>query len=129
MLNSGILNSHLLSLLAKVRHTNTIAIVDCGFPNWPGVEVVDISLTRGIPTVLEAFDLIRPVFTVGKIWQAEEFLQCNSEETVNRFAESLKGLSFSREPHAEFKGRVPGVIGLIRTGDPTPYANLIFESA
>ena len=128
MLNSGIINPQLLNLLARVRHTNSLAILDCGFPNWPGVEVIDISLTRGVPTVLQVFDLIRPVFKVGKIWQAEEFLQRNSEETIDEFAKAVDGLKFTREPHAEFKGRIPSVIGLIRTGDATPYSNLIFES-
>ena len=38
----GILNPALNSLLARVRHTNTLVIVDRGFPLWPGIETVDI---------------------------------------------------------------------------------------
>ena len=33
-----------------------------------------------------------------------------------------------REPHDDFKKRVPHAIGLIRTGDPTAYGNIILES-
>ena len=44
MLKRGILNPSILSLLARVRHTNTLVIADRGFPYWPEIETVDISL-------------------------------------------------------------------------------------
>lgn len=128
MLQSGILNPHVLDLIARVRHTNTLVIADWAFPFWPDIETVDISLTRGIPTVLDVLDLLTPVFKIGRIWQAEEFLATNPQETVNRFAASFGKIPLTREPHVAFKTRVPRAIGLIRTGDPTAYGNLILES-
>ena len=128
MLQTAILNPHLLELLARVRHTNTLVIADWAFPFWPEIETVDISLTRGIPTVLDVLDLLTPIFKIGRIWQADEFVASNGGETVGRFAKSFGQIPFTREPHAEFKKRVPRAIGLIRTGDPTAYGNLILES-
>jgi D-ribose pyranase len=128
MLQTGILNPHVLQLIARIRHTNTLVIADWAFPYWPEIETVDISLSRGIPTVLDVLDLLTPVFKIGRIWQAEEFLGTNPQETVNRFAQSFGKIPLTREPHVEFKKRVPGAIGLIRTGDPTAYGNLILES-
>jgi D-ribose pyranase len=66
MLKSGILNPHILDLIARVRHTNTLVIADWAFPFWPEIETVDISLTHGIPTVLDVLDLLTPVFKIGK---------------------------------------------------------------
>lgn len=129
MLQTGILNPNVLSLLARIRHTNTLVIADWAFPFWPEIETVDISLTRGIPTVLDVLDLITPNFKIGRIWQAEEFLNTNPQETVNAFARSFGKIPLTREPHIDFKKRVPKAIGLIRTGDPTAYGNLILESA
>lgn len=128
MLQSGILNPHVLQLIARIRHTNTLVIADWAFPFWPQIETVDISLTRGIPNVLDVLDLLTPVFKIGRIWQADEFLATNPQETVNRFAKSFGKIPLTREPHVEFKKRVPQAIGLIRTGDPTPYGNIILES-
>ena len=51
MITSGIVNPQLLSLLSRVRHTNSLGIADGGFPSWPGLETVDLSLVRGLPTV------------------------------------------------------------------------------
>ena len=53
MINSGILNPQILSLLARVRHTNALVIADRGFPFWPQIETVDISLVDDVPTVLQ----------------------------------------------------------------------------
>ena len=129
MLKTAILNPHLLDLLARVRHTNTLVIADWAFPFWPEIETVDISLTHGIPTVLDVLDLLTPVFKIGRIWQADEFVATNTPEAVARFANSFGEILLTREAHLDFKKRVPHAIGLIRTGDPTPYGNLILESA
>ena len=129
MLKTGILNPQLLDLLARIRHTNTLVIADRGFPYWPQIETVDLSLVDDVPTVLQALAAIRGNFVIGKAWMAKEFLRANSKKTQIQFAFALKGVPTKFEPHVDFKKRIPHAIGLIRTGDTTPYANLILESA
>ena len=128
MLQTGILNPQLLSLLARVRHTNALVIADRGFPFWPGLETVDISLVDGVPTVLQVLAAVRQNFIVAEAYMAAEFLRVNSPGTRRAFAAELKGTRLTHEPHTEFKRRVPGAIGLIRTGDTVQYANLIVIS-
>jgi D-ribose pyranase len=129
MLKTGILNPRLNDLLGRVRHTNTLVIADRGFPFWPQIETVDISLVDDVPTVLQVLQAIRANFVVGRAWMAKEFLQNNSKAAQNDFASALRGISLTYEKHVEFKKRVPQAIGLIRTGDATQYANVILESA
>jgi D-ribose pyranase len=129
MLKTGILNPQLNSLLSRVRHTNTLVIADRGFPFWPTIETVDISLVDDVPTVLQVLAAVRANFVVGKAWMAREFLQHNNVKTRNLFANALRGIPVKHEPHVAFKKRVPSAIGLVRTGDTTQYANLILESA
>ena len=129
MLKTGILNPHVLDLLARVRHTNTLVIADRGFPFWPQIETVDLSLVDNVPTVLQVLAAIRQNFNAGKAWMAKEFLRENVKTVQNRFALVLKGVALEFEPHGEFKQRIPHAIGLIRTGDTTQYANVILESA
>ncbi|OYV04967.1 MAG: transport protein RbsD/FucU [Verrucomicrobiales bacterium VVV1] len=131
MIQTGILNPDLLSLLARIRHTNTLVIADWAFPYWPEVETVDISLTKGFPTVLQVLEALKPNFKIGKIWQAEQFVTCNTPETVAQFDQSfgeIPNVVVERLLHDNFKKLVPGAIGLIRTGDPTAYGNIILES-
>lgn len=129
MLKTGILNPHILSLLARVRHTNTLVIADRGFPFWPQIETVDISLVDDVPRVLDVLKALRGNFVVGHAWMAEEFKAANPARTRNRFMAALEGIPLTFEPHIEFRKRVPSAIGLIRTGDTTQYSNLILESA
>ena len=128
MLNTKILNPHLLSLLARIRHTNSLVIADRGFPFWPQIETVDISLMNDVPSVLEVIAALRPEFHAVAAFMAKEFLENNTPAIRAQFAEALSGISITHEPHVEFKKRVPGAIGLIRTGDSIQYANLILVS-
>ena len=129
MNKTGILNPAINSLLSRVRHTNTLVIADRGFPFWPMIETVDISLVDDVPTVLAVLRAIRPNFQIGRVWMAREFLEHNPEKTRAAFRTALSGIRLSHEPHLKFKKRVPLAIGLIRTGDTTPYANIVLESA
>lgn len=128
MLNTRILNPSLLSLLARIRHTNALVISDRGFPFWPQIETVDISLMNDIPTVLQVLAALRQDFHAAQAFMAQEFLEQNSPETRARFAQGLEGIPTLHEPHSEFKKRVPAAIGLIRTGDTVQYANMILIS-
>jgi D-ribose pyranase len=128
MLVRGILNPQLLSLLARVRHTNAVVIADRGFPSWPGIETVDLSLVDGVPTVLQVLAAIRGNFVVAEAYMAAEFLAANPAKTRRAFARGLTGTRLVHEPHVEFKRRVPHAVGLIRTGDTVPYANMILVS-
>lgn len=125
MLKSGLLNPHVLSLLARVRHTNTLVIADRGFPFWPQIETVDLSLVDDIPTVLQVLEAVRANFVVGRAFMSAEAAQAQ----IERVRTLLDEVPVTLEPHAGFKRRVPDAIGLIRTGDTTPYANVILESA
>jgi D-ribose pyranase len=131
MIQHGILNPHLLSLFARVRHTNTVVIADWAFPNFPGLEIIDLSLIKGLPTVLDILSAIQPTFKVGQIWQAEQFLTTNPRETIATFDaafSSFQGAAITRLEHNDFKKLVPHAIGLIRTGDSTAYGNVILQS-
>ena len=129
MIKKGILNPQILSLLARVRHTNTLVIADRGFPFWPQVETVDISLVDNIPSVLQVFEAIKTNFMIGQIYMAAEFKAENTPEVQQAFANARGEIQITFEPHDDFKSRVPRAIGLIRTGDTIQYANMILVSA
>jgi D-ribose pyranase len=128
MLINGILNPHINSLLARVRHTNMLVIADRGFPFWPMIETVDISLVDEVPTVLQVFKAISQNFTIQEIIMAKEFLEVNPLDVREAFAEATAAHVVTYEPHVELKSRVPCAIGLIRTGDTIQYANMILIS-
>ncbi len=128
MINNGILNPQILSLLARVRHTNVLVIADRGFPFWPQIETVDISLVDDVPTVLQVLAAVRLNHGFIQAYMAREFLKNNTPAVREKFARGLRGIPTRFEPHVELKKRVPGTIGLIRTGDTIHFANVILVS-
>src|ERR1700712_4261059 len=129
MIKSGLLNPALFQLLARIRHTNSLVIADRGFPFWPQIETVDISLIDDVPTVLQVLDAIRENFVIGRGYAAAEFKTHNDKSIQSALTARFKKIPLIFEPHVEFKKRVPDSIGLIRTGGSIPYSNLIIESA
>ncbi len=128
MIARGILNPNLLSLLARVRHTNTLVIADRGFPFWPGLETIDLSLVDGVPTVLQVLSAFRQNHVFVQAFMAEEFSKVNTTATRDSLTAACAGMTITYEPHDSLKQRIPSAIGLIRTGDTAQYANMILVS-
>ncbi|MSU21957.1 MAG: D-ribose pyranase [Pedosphaera sp.] len=128
MIIQGIINPHVSSLVCRVRHTNALVIADAAFPFWPQIETVDISLMKGVPTIIQVLDALLPNWKCGEIVMAEEFKKHNDRKHQEAFKRACRGVKMSFEPHIEFKQRVPNAIGLIRTGDTTAYGNMILIS-
>ena len=130
MLKTGILNPAILSLIARVRHTNMLVIADRGFPYWPQIETIDISLVDGLPTVNQVLEALLPAVDLGKAYMAEQFKEINPASVVEERRKLLGNIELNFEDHeAAFKKRIPSAIGLIRTGDTTHYSNIILVSA
>lgn len=130
MIETRILNPHLLALLARVRHTNRLVIADAMFPSWPGMVEVDLALVAGVPTVPQVLAAISATWKPGVVWMASEFHDHNAAAVLREFKSALgpaaSALQF--EPHTELKARVPGATGLVRTGEMRIYTNVVLES-
>ena len=86
MINTGILNPQILSLLARVRHTNALVIADRGFPFWPQIETVDISLVDDVPTVLQVLAAVRANHNFTQAYLARGFRPHSSRTWNSRSA-------------------------------------------
>jgi D-ribose pyranase len=71
---------------------------------------------------------VRANHNFTQAYLAREFQKNNNTAVCGKFAKGLQGVPTAFEPHVEFKKRVPGAIGLIRTGDTVQYANMILIS-
>ncbi len=129
MLRTGILNPQVNHLISRFRHTNLLVIADRGFPYWPEVETVDLSLVDDMPRVLDVFQAVNDACVIGRVYMAEEFPRENNADVREAFGQAFAYIPVAHEPHTLLKKRVPRAIGLIRTGDTIQYANMILESA
>jgi D-ribose pyranase len=128
MLKSGIINGQLASVLAKFRHVNTLAIVDGPFPSYPNVELVDLALIKGFPTIPDVLDAILPYLDLTGIYLANEFSEKVDLNTVNKYKKHFESIPTILIPHEEFKIKVGQALAIIHTGDAVPYSSVILKS-
>lgn len=128
MLVDGILNPQLAQLLARFRHANSIAILDAPFPSYPEVETVELILVRGVPTIPQVLDALLPRLQVTDLVMAEEFTSHVDAQTQADYRAHHLDLPIEWVPHAEFKQMVGQCLGIVHTGDPVPYSNVILRS-
>lgn len=129
MIINGILNPAINELLCRVRHTNTLIISDRGFPTFPGVHVIDISLIADIPRVTDVLHAVRANFRSEVATMAEEFVGAHPADVEARYHQALEGMIIKRIPHITLKEEALKTVGIIRTGDTTRFGNVMLESA
>ena len=128
MLKNGIINGQLASVIARFRHVNTLAIVDGPFPSYPGVELVDLALIKGFPSIPDVLDAILPLMDLTGMYMANEFSEKVDALTVEKYKKHLGGVPTILIPHEEFKIEVGQALAIIHTGDAVPYSSVILKS-
>lgn len=124
---NGILNSEISKVLSYMGHTDEICICDCGLPIPKDVKRIDLSLELGKPSFMEVLKSIVKDIKIEKIILATEIETFNNE-ILNQVKDLLKDISLEFVSHSEFKQRTQSSKCVIRTGEATPYANIILVS-
>jgi D-ribose pyranase len=117
----------LASLLARFRHANAIAVLDAPFPSYPDIETVDLIVRRGLPTIPDLVDLILAEHEVSSVVMAEEFRLHVDGATQQDYLSHLRDLPIEWIEHVKFKEEVGRCLGIVHTGDPVPYSNVILR--
>lgn len=127
MKKHGVLNSEIASVLASLGHTDTIVIADCGLPIPDGVKRIDLAVEIGKPSFLDVLQVVADDMAIEKVTLAEEVINNNAE--VNREIElKLIEPAFEYVSHEQFKEHTKKAKAVIRTGEATPYANVILHA-
>lgn len=125
MKRQGILNSEISKVLSDMGHTDTIVIADCGLPIPNGVKKIDVAIRTGVPTFLDVLDELKKDMVIESVTLASEIKEQNSILHEN-LAERFKGIEYVS--HEEFKDKTKNAKAIIRTGEVSPYANIILKS-
>ncbi|OZS78422.1 D-ribose pyranase [Tetzosporium hominis] len=124
MKKQGILNRELAGILAKMGHTDQLVIADCGLPIPDGVRCIDLSYTLGKPTFLDIVEAVTTDFQVEKAIVATELPKHN--HSVHQELDDKFELTYIS--HEELKEVSKQAKVIIRTGEATPYANIVLQS-
>lgn len=122
----GMLNGAIDSALTRQGHMDLMMVVDAGFPCPDEVELIDIALSEGVPTVLDVLTELKKFHSVEKVVMAAETQAHNP--TYFKTVSQRFGVEVEVIPHTELKARSHGVKTIVRTGDFTAWGNVMLVS-
>lgn len=125
MKKQGMLNRELAGIFAKLGHTDQIVIADCGLPIPNGVPCIDLSYKLGEPPFVTIFETVLEDLVVEKGIIAEE-IETNNPDIYKKLTSHLPDIEMVS--HEQFKQLTANAKVIIRTGETTPYANVILQS-
>ena len=129
MKRAGILNSDISRVLSYLGHTDTICIGDCGLPIPDEVERIDLALCFGEPTFMRTLEIVAADMKIERIVLAEE-IKTQNPTVLAQIEKLFEGQNVEVEyvPHTQFKVLTHDCKAVIRTGETTPFANIILQS-
>ena len=124
MKKTPLLHAELSQLVASLGHGDLVVIADAGLPVPPGTRCIDLALTRGVPSFVQVLDTLLAEMQVERAALANE-ASSHSPAFVEDMNQRLDGLPVERLSHADLKQRSATARAIVRSGEFTPYANLL----
>lgn len=126
MKKSGILNAELADTVARLGHNELIVVSDAGLPVPAHVRRIDLAVTPGVPLVETVLSLLGAEIVAERILVTEEMVE-HSPHVANAVATAFAGVPVQQIAHTELLELLPRCKAVIRTGEFSPYANVVID--
>ncbi|MDA7425771.1 D-ribose pyranase [Thalassococcus lentus] len=118
MKKHGILQRELAGLIAALGHGDSLVIGDSGLPVPKGVPCIDLAVTVGTPAIWPVLDAV-----LGEMVTERAVIASEAEGPVASGFEDR--LQCERVSHETLKRLCGDARAVVRTGEATPYANIV----
>lgn len=130
MKKTEVLNSHISQAISTLGHYDLLTINDAGMPIPNDDKRIDIAVTKGLPRFIDVLENVLTEVEIQKIYLAEEIKTHNSKQlkSIKQLINDHVIIEFI--PHSKMKEMLQSPLnkGNIRTGETTPFSNIILES-
>jgi LacI family transcriptional regulator len=127
MKKTGVLHNQLSQVIASMGHTDMLVISDAGLPVPPGVPCIDLAVTAGLPAFLDVLRAVATELQVERLIISTELQERN--KTLPAEIQALfANAKVEAVDHEAFKVITAKARAVVRTGECTPYANVILCS-
>lgn len=126
---STTINPALSRVISETGHTDILVVTDAGLPIPPGAERIDLAYRPGAPAFLDVLDTVLAELVVEGATVSAEIAE-QSPEMLEALRERFAGMGFEivMVPHVAFKERTHAARAFVRSGEYTPYANVILHA-
>lgn len=125
MKKTGLLNIELSAVIASMAHAEYLVIGDAGLPVPPGVKLIDLALKEGVPTFLETLEIVMSELKVQEAIIDTEMEQVSPQMRKDLNALVKDAFPLRAVPHKELQQLARQAKAVVRTGQFTPYSNII----
>jgi len=127
MKKNALLNIAISELIASLGHGDMLVIADAGLPIPAESWRIDLALTRGVPGFVETLE------TILQEMQVERFILAEETGQVSPHIQAAIQVLLPNTPvevvtHLQLKELTKDARAVVRTGEFTPYANVILVS-
>lgn len=127
MKKTPLLNSEISRVISQMGHTDSIAIGDAGLPIPNSVERIDLAVIKNLPTFIDTLKAILTELEIEEVEIAREIKDA-SPEVYEGVAKEIGNVKITWISHEELKENLKKCKAVVRTGEQTPYANIILKS-
>lgn len=120
----GLLNQPLSGVIAGLGHMDTLALADAGLPIPDGPTRIDLAVSEGVPAFLDVLRAVLSEMEVQGAIIASE-MEGASPDFYRALGELLGDIPVEVVSHEDFKAQTRNTRAIVRTGEFTPYANVI----
>jgi D-ribose pyranase len=123
----GVMNKEISDAIAGMGHKDKIMICGSAFPIPSTTRRIDLALEPGLPAFLDVLRVVLKELKVEDIMIAKETLE-NSPQHFQKITAMFQGIEPTVIPQSELKEMAKEVKACIRTGECTPFSNVILIS-
>lgn len=127
MKKTPLLQSDLSYTIATLGHLDMLVIADAGLPVPRETVRIDLALTQGVPGAVQTLKVVLDEMEVEKVILAEEVKDRNPK-FLRDVQNLLPGVPVEYLTHSELKAMTKSARAIVRTGEFSPYANVILVS-
>ncbi|WP_296256150.1 MULTISPECIES: D-ribose pyranase [unclassified Pseudomonas] len=126
MKKTPLLNIALSRVIASLGHGDVLMIVDAGMPVPPGVELIDLAVTQGIPDFVSVLDTVLSEMQVESHVIADEMRDKQPPALIALDALNGAGRLGAQclISHDALKQLSRSARAIVRTGECQPYTNI-----
>ncbi len=123
------IHPQLSRVISETGHTDLIVVTDAGLPIPMGSERVDLGYRVGAPAFLDVLDTVLTELVVEGATVSAEIEQ-HSPHLLKALHDRFDRLGVAIElvPHVEFKAQTHAARAFVRSGEFTPFANVILHA-
>ncbi len=130
MKKSTLLNAPLSAVIATMGHTDSIVIADAGLPIPSQPTRIDLAITRQLPRFMPVLEATLTELCVEHVLLAKE-IKTHNQSVHQAILDLLKTHDITQInycTHEEFKIQTQASKAIVRSGECSPYANIVLFS-